>query len=111
MEIHLHDAPEGATVLELEGRLDRFSAPSLRARVRDLLATGTSQLVIDLNEVEFLDSSGLGAMLSARKLTTEAGGGLRIARPNSELQLMLEMTALSRLLHPFPTLADALADL
>jgi hypothetical protein len=50
-------------------------------------------------------------MLSALRAFNDAGGDLRIARPNLELQMMLEMTALSRLLHPYQTLADALADL
>jgi anti-sigma B factor antagonist len=111
VQIDLHKAPEGAAVVALQGRFDRYTAPGFRQRIRDLLAAGNTHIVIDLNEVDFLDSSGLGAMLSALRAFNDAGGDLRIARPNLELQMMLEMTALSRLLHPYQTLADALADL
>jgi len=91
-----------------KGRLDMASAPAFRERVKQLVDSGSHRLLVDLGEVSFVDSSGLGAVIGGLKVARQAGGDLRIARPNEQVKLVLELTSLNRLLQPYGTLEEAL---
>lgn len=102
-------AETGATVVAPIGRLDMVAAPQLRTIVTETVAGGSNRLVVDLGETQFLDSSGLGALIAGLKTTRQAGGDLRIARPNEQVQLVLELTQMNTVLRPYPTVEAALA--
>jgi anti-sigma B factor antagonist len=91
-----------------KGRLDMASAPAFRERVKQLVESGSLRLVIDLGDVSFVDSSGLGAVIGGLKVARQAGGDLRIARANEQVKLVLELTSLNRLLQPYESLEEAL---
>jgi anti-sigma B factor antagonist len=101
-ENDLQQAHERVTVLDLKGPLDMASAPAFRRRVRQLVSAGVSQMVIDLGDVSFVDSSGLGAVIGALKLVRERGGDLRIVRANEQVQQLLGLTSLDQVLRPYP---------
>ena len=63
-----------------------------------------TRVVVDLSAVEFIDSSGLGALISGLKVARQAGGDLRIAAPTRQVITVLELTNLNRVLraHPDP---------
>ena len=89
MQIDLSRESERVSVVAPRGRLDLASAPTLRERLRQLIGSGTPRLVVDLGDVTFVDSSGLGAVIGGLKAARQAGGDLRIARPNQQVQLVL----------------------
>ena len=95
---HLDD---GVAVLRLDGELNMVSAPAVRKSVADLVAAGSSRVVVDLSDVDFLDSSGLGALISGLKSTRQAGGDLRIASPGEQVRLVLRLTNMERVLIPY----------
>lgn len=95
------------TVLDASGRLDLLTAPEFRARIADAIAGGTSRLVVDFERVEFVDSSGLGALVAALKLARRAGGDLRICGASEQLEIVLDLTGLDRVLRPYPGVDDA----
>jgi len=72
-----------ATV-KVHGRLDALEAPALRQEISDQIASGEIRLVIDLSEIEFVDSAGLAALVKGLKDTRSAGGDLRLVRPAAE---------------------------
>jgi anti-sigma B factor antagonist len=111
VQIDLQQAHERVTVLAPKGRLDMSSAPAFRERVKQLVESGQTQLVVDLEEVSFVDSSGLGAVIGGLKVARQAGGDLRIARPNQQVLLVLDLTSLNRVLRPYGSLEEALAGL
>jgi anti-anti-sigma factor len=59
-------------------------------------------------DVDFVDSSGLGAIIGVLKAARQVGGDLRIARPTSQLRSILELTMLDRVLRPYETVEEAL---
>ena len=67
-----------ATVLAAAGELDVATGMQIKRVVGDLLGTGVRHVVIDLAEVEFVDSSGMGALLWAARRLRAAGGDLRL---------------------------------
>lgn len=82
--------------LLVQGRLDAVTAPELKARLKDLVAAGHAQLVADLVDVSFIDSSGLSALVAGFKAAREAGGTLKLAGLNEQTRLAFQLTRLDR---------------
>jgi anti-anti-sigma factor len=93
----------GIQVIRPARRLNMVSAPRLGAVVGELIAAGHVRIVIDLSGTEFIDSSGLGALVSCLKKTRQAGGDLRIAGPTQQAQTVFKLTNLDRILKTVPT--------
>jgi anti-sigma B factor antagonist len=110
LRIGLSEARDSVTVVAPEGRLDMDSAPDLRDHVKQLVDTGVTRIVMDLSEIDFVDSSGLAAIISALRTVRQAGGTIHIARPSREVQLLLEITLLDQVIRPYPDIEGALAD-
>ena len=68
----------------------------------------TPRLIVDLGETTFLDSSGLGALIGGLKAARQAGGDLRLARPGEQARVVLQLTALDRVLPAYESVAQAL---
>jgi len=101
-------AADGGVVLAQSGRLTVVTAPQLRATVADRIASGDRLIVVDLSATEFVDSSGLGALVSCLKSARQAGGDLRIVAPSEQVSMVLRMTNLDRILTPRVSVDDAL---
>lgn len=81
-------------VLAVRGELDAFTAPQLRKEIDELIGNGEDQLVIDLQDVEFLDSSALSVLVSALRQVREAGGDLTLACSQPRLLQVFQITNL-----------------
>ncbi|MFH8725598.1 STAS domain-containing protein [Streptomyces termitum] len=80
--IEAHEDHHGAwTVLRLSGELDLMTSPRIRRRVHDAVAAGRHDLVVDLSDVLFCDSTGVGVLVAARRLLRSCGGRLRLVLP------------------------------
>jgi len=100
MEIETTVAGEDVRVLTLTGRLNMVAAPRLRSAVDDEVEAGSRRLVVDLQAVSFIDSSGLGALIAGLKKARQAGGDLRIAGLTEQVDTVLRLTNLDRVLRP-----------
>lgn len=92
------------------GRLNMVGAPGLREIVAKVVEEGSSHVVVDLGGTEFMDSSGLGALIGCLKLARQAGGDLRIANVRPQVRMVLELTSMHRVLTPYDTADAAFAD-
>jgi anti-anti-sigma factor len=108
MNITTEVAPGDVAVIRPEGRLNMAAAPRLRAAVTETVTAGRARVVVDLALVEFIDSSGLGALIGGLKAARQAGGDLRIAAPPAQVSTVLGLTNLDRVLRPFGSVEDAL---
>ncbi len=79
------------TTLRVEGEIDCSSAPHLEAAIEQALSPGNDVLV-DMSQVEFMDSAGLGALIRSYKMAAEAGGCVRIVNPSSAVARVLTIT-------------------
>lgn len=100
---------DGVTVLKVEGQLIVGNRQELKGMVQDGLDRGERKFVIDCTQTGYIDSSGLGALVSLSKKVREQGGELRIAGLNEDLRALFELTKLDTLFHISPTAAEALA--
>jgi anti-sigma B factor antagonist len=103
-------AAGGAIVVTPQGRLNMVAAPALRTDLHELVDGGSARIVIDLSGTTFIDSSGLGALVSGLKAARQAGGDLRIAAPSKQVETVLELTNLNRVLRSYPSVDAAFDD-
>jgi len=99
---------DGGVVLVPSGRLTVVTAPLLRSTIAERISAGDRLIVVDLSSTEFVDSSGLGALVSCLKSARQAGGDLRLVAPTEQVSMVLRMTNLDRILQPRASVADAL---
>ena len=97
-----------ATVIELNGRLDLLSAAAVRRDLAKAVSEGHHRLVVDLAGVDFIDSTGLGSLISGLKAARLVGGDLRLAAPGAQVRTILQLTTLDRVLKPYKSIEDAL---
>lgn len=109
MDLVRSEPVDGAVVLAAAGRLNLTSAGHLRRTVDEAVGEGRARVVVDLGEVAFIDSSGLGALVGGLKAARQAGGDLRIAAAGEQVRTVLGLTNLDRVLRPYDTVEDALA--
>lgn len=109
MEFDVQFPTAGAAVIRTIGRLNMVAAPGLRELVAATVADGRTRIVVDLCDTEFIDSSGLGALIAGLKVARGAGGDLRIARVPEQVSMVLELTNLNRVLRPYASVAESLA--
>ncbi|SEN08187.1 anti-anti-sigma factor [Actinacidiphila rubida] len=72
---------DGWVVVTVEGEMDLISSPAVRQKVHDVVADGRRSVVLDLSDVRFCDSSGVGVLIGARRLMRSCAGRLRIVLP------------------------------
>jgi anti-sigma B factor antagonist len=84
-------------VLRVLGDLDLRSGPGVERAVTHQLASGWRNIVVDLGGVEFMDSSGLGALVGSWRAVKRVEGTFRIAHPTGQVRRILAMTGLDRL--------------
>lgn len=96
-------------MLDVEGEIDLSTAPALRTAIDELAHRGTRRLVVNLERVAFMDSSGLSALVSSMKRMREAGGELAVAAPEQSVLKVFSVTGLDRVFAIHPSVAEATA--
>lgn len=107
MEIQTQQPTAGLAVLRLDGRLNMVSAAQLRTCITETVDGGSLRVVVDLSGVEFMDSSGLGALIAGLKRARSQGGDLRITGVTQQVATVLSLTNLDRVLAAYPTVEAA----
>jgi anti-sigma B factor antagonist len=88
---------DGHVVLHVAGELDAATAPQLKEALFGLIdGREASVLDVDLTELDFIDSTGLGVLVGARQLIRSDGGELRLCNPRPNIAKVLEITGLSK---------------
>jgi anti-sigma B factor antagonist len=86
---------DGVTILDLSGRITLGEGSvTIRDAVRDVLAKGSKNIVLNLADVSYIDSSGLGELVSAYTSVKNAGGELKLLSLTAKVQDLLQITKL-----------------
>jgi anti-sigma B factor antagonist len=101
--------PGDAVVLHQTGDLDAYTAPELRARLHEATDGRARHVVVDLADVTFIDSAGLGALVGAHRRMQEGGGRLSIVRPPPLVARAFELTGLDEVFDLCDDRGEALA--
>ncbi len=110
IDLELRTRSEGAwTILEVVGEVDLYTAPTLHDRLLAMIDGGTRSLVVDLEGVGFMDSSGLGVLVGGLKRLRENGGQMSLVCREGSTLKVLTVTGLDRVFPIHSTVADATA--
>jgi anti-sigma B factor antagonist len=101
--------PGAPAVLVVDGEVDIQTAPALDAAIGDVLGGGVVEIVIDLNAVTFLDSSGLGVLIAANKRVLASNGSLKLVCDREMILKVFRITRLVDVFRIYDSLDGALA--
>jgi len=98
------------TVIRLVGDVDVSAAARLRDALLRLITDTSEKVLVDLTDVPFLDSTGLGVLVARLKQLRLEGGDLALVIPSERLLRNFRITGLDRVFRIYPTVAEAVAD-
>jgi anti-sigma B factor antagonist len=99
---------DGVTVMALDGRIVLGEESStLREKVKNLVAEGKKKIVLNMNGVTYIDSSGLGALVAAYSSSKSGGASMRLSNLGSNLNQLLQITKLLTIFEVSDSEADA----
>jgi anti-sigma B factor antagonist len=93
--VRMHDSG-GWTVVQAKGEIDLYTAPKLKEELGGLVERDRVRIVVDLAEVEFLDSTGLGVLIGSLKRCRERAGEFVLAAPTETIEKVLHITGLDK---------------
>lgn len=98
---------DGVSVIRFGGRLDITSAADAKRLFAETVQQGSTRLVVDLEGLQFIDSSGLSALVSGLRTSRQAGGDLRIAAAGEQPATIFSLTSLDQVFRLYPDVAEA----
>ena len=98
----------GRTVVNIEGEIDVYTAPTLREHLSDLVADGRHHLILDLEGVQFLDSTGLGVLVGGLKRVRSQDGTLELVCTQERILKVFRITGLTKVFPIHASVPDAL---
>ena len=98
---------EGIAILHLKGRLTVGEASSIREKVTEVLAAGKKNVIFDLGQVDYIDSTGLGSMVICYTTIKKQGGALKLVNPNKRNIELLLLTKLHTIFEVYSQEQDA----
>ena len=110
MELKLgHYRKDGIEIFTVEGEIDIYTAPRLRELLIDLVSRGSYQLVVNLDKVGFLDSTGLGVLVGGLKRVRAHDGSLDLVCTQQRILKLLKITGLTEVFGIYETVDQAIA--
>ncbi len=109
MEITVADKDD-IKLVYLIGSLDTNTSTNAEAKFKELLDGNTRKIVVNLEQLEYISSSGLRVLLGTAKKLKASGGDLRLCRPNDIVQEVFDISGFSSILNIFQTEEEARAN-
>ena len=98
-----------AALLTLRGEIDVYTAPRLRQAIIDLVEGGASRIVVDMEKVDFLDSTGLGVLVGGLKRVRLQEGSLAIVTSQDKILKIFDITGLNKVFPIHSSVEEAVA--
>ena len=104
-----HYTKDGIEVIDVQGEIDIYTAPRLRELLINLVSTGSYQLVVNLDKVGFLDSTGLGVLVGGLNRVRAHDGSLELVCTQQPILKILKITGLTDVFGIYQTVDQAIA--
>lgn len=102
-----HATQDGLTTVTITDELNLVTGPQLKQTLSDLIEGGATRIIADLSEVSFIDSTGLGALVSGLKNAKLKGGNLTLAGLQEQARSIFEITMAYRIFDLFDSVSEA----
>lgn len=100
---------DGRTLVAVGGEIDVYTAPRLRDKITELVNAGHRSLIIDMENVDFLDSTGLGVLVGGLKKVRAQDGTMSLICSQDRLLKIFNITGLAKVFTIHPSEIDALS--
>lgn len=100
---------DGITVLDIQGEIDLYNAPEIKDIIQKLIEAQKYNVVINLEKVSYIDSSGIGALISSLSNLKKYQGGLKIINVYASVKKVFELTKLTSFFEIYESEGEALA--
>jgi anti-sigma B factor antagonist len=111
MDISYRHLDEGITVLSIKGRLDAITSLAVKQVLQKIIDTEQPKIIIDLQEVPFIDSSGLASLVSGLRLAREKDGTIVLSGVQSQARTVFHLTMMDRVFSIHTTNDEAVQSL
>lgn len=102
---------KGFVIFDLDGDFDSRTAADAKEEIREMILSGSSNVIINLESVSYIDSAGLGTLVSALKTAKEKGGNVWLAGMTAQVKMVVELTRLHHVFTVFDSVDEALEEL
>jgi anti-sigma B factor antagonist len=109
LALNVHSDTPGFTVIEVSGEIDVYTAPKLRETLINLVEAGSYQLIVDMEGVEFLDSTGLGVLVGGLKRVRAQDGWIDLVCTQNRILRIFKITGLNKVFSIHDSVPDAIA--
>ena len=112
IKVHVRQSEGDAYVVELAGEIDVYTSPKVKDAITELIDQGHYNLVINLEKVRYIDSTGLGVLIGGLKRVREHGGSVSLVCTNPQIKKIFDITGLVKIFGIFdsePSAMKALA--
>jgi anti-sigma B factor antagonist len=107
LKVNDYTTEDGLTVITVEGEIDVYTAPRLREKLIDLVNKGKFHLLVDMEKVEFLDSTGLGVLVGGLKRVRAHDGSLELVCTQERILKIFRITGLTKVFGIHDSIAEA----
>lgn len=94
IKVNVREAKGDSSVVDLSGEIDVYTSPKLKDAISGLIDRGVYNLVINLEKVRYIDSTGLGVLIGGLKRVREHGGSVNLVCTNPQIKKIFDITGL-----------------
>ena len=109
LTLNVYSETPGSTVIAVSGEIDVYTAPKLREKLVSLAESGSSHLIVDMEGVEFLDSTGLGVLVGGLKRVRAHEGWIDLVCTQGRILRIFRITGLNKVFNIYDTVPAAIA--
>lgn len=95
MEIKTRETSNGVVIFDIEGEIDLYNSPELKETIKKMIDSQKYNIVVNLAKVSYIDSSGIGALISSLSNLKKYQGGLKIINLTGSVKKVFELTKLT----------------
>ena len=107
IKVQVRESDDDAYVVELSGEIDVYTSPKVKDAISELIDQGHYNLIINLEKVRYIDSTGLGVLIGGLKRVREHGGSVSLVCTNPQIKKIFNITGLVKIFGIFETENDA----
>ena len=108
IKVNTRSIPDKAHVVEVQGEIDVYTSPRVKEMINELIEQGRFHLIIDLEGVRYIDSTGLGVLIGALKKVREHEGRILLVCTNPQIKKIFNITGLVKIFEIYKDEEEAL---
>ncbi len=108
MEINRRESGD-VVIFDINGEIDLYNAPEIKEKIKDEMNNGKVNIIINLDKVSYIDSSGIGVLISSLSNLKKVGGALKLINVYASVRKVFELTKLTSFFDIYDSEDDALS--